>query len=336
MPIIHVYDSTSQAQVYLTAPLAGLGQVKFSVEPLSLATVDPEAEIISLFVTSVVDAETIAKMPKLKLIACRSTGFDNINLQATAKLGITVVNVPSYGAHTVAEYTFGLMLALTRQIVAASDAFHSGNADHDNLRGTDLYDKTLGIIGTGRIGRNVAAIASAFGMNILAYDAYPDVSWAEKSKITYVELDDLIGKSDVISLHLPYFPEVHHLIDTKKLKLMRPTAILVNTARGELVDTFALVEALADGKLNGAALDVFEGESMLDVHNELRTLRHSGKQALLDQGLALDILRKLPNVLVTNHNAFNTVEAVDRINQATVDNIKQFLAGDTHNNVAKK
>lgn len=335
MPIIHIYDTTPEDQELLKDQLAGAGEVRFSAETLTVETVDAEAEVISVFVTSSVDSDLLAKFPLLKLIACRSTGFNHIDLKAASERGVTVVNVPSYGEHTVAEYAFGLLLALTRRIIAASEAFQDGTADHDELRGTDLNGKTLGLIGTGHIGRNVATIAGGFGMNVKAYDAYPDADWAAKVGVTYTDLDEVLSTSDILTLHIPYFAAVHHLIDATKLKLMKPTAIIVNTARGELIDTVALLEALVAGQLQGAALDVFEGESLVDVHNELRTLRLSGKQELLEQGVELDILRKLPNVLVTNHNAFNTTEALGRINQTTAENIMKFLVGQTQNSVIK-
>lgn len=335
MTIIHIYDTTLDDQNQLQAQLAQAGDVRFSAEPLTAANVDAEAEVISVFVTSPVDRDLLTKFPRLKLIACRSTGFNHIDLPAASERGVTVVNIPSYGEHTVAEYTFGLLLALTRRIITASEAFQAGTADHDGLRGMDLSGKTLGLIGTGHIGRNVAAIATGFGMPVLAYDAYPDAAWANKAGIAYAKLDEVLSTSDIITLHIPYSEAVHHLIDAAKLKLMRPTAIVVNTARGELIDTEALLEALVAGQLQGAALDVFEGESLVDVHNELRTLRQRGKQELLEQGVELDILRKLPNVLVTNHNAFNTTEALGRINQTTAANITKFLAGQTQNSVTK-
>lgn len=335
MTTIHIYDTTPDDQNRLQSLLTQAGDLRFSAEPLTGANVDTEAEVISVFLTSPIDAELMQKMPNLKLIACRSTGFDHIDLVAASKLGIAVVNVPSYGASTVAEYSFGLLLTLTRKIIAASEAFQTGVAEHDALRGIDLSGKTLGLIGTGHIGRNVAAIAKGFGMPVLAYDAYPDAEWAKGSGVTYADLDTVIGSSDVITLHIPYSKEVHHLLDAAKFKLMRPTAIIVNTARGELIDTVALLEALVAGQLYGAALDVFEGETLVDVHNELRTLRQQGKQELLEQGVELDILRKLPNVLVTNHNAFNTTEALGRINQTTAENITQFLSNQTQNAVAK-
>jgi len=336
MTIIHVYDTTPEDLGHLQTELANVGDLSFTTEPLTVQNVDAEAEVISVFISSPINAELMTKFPKLKLIACRSTGFDQIDLEAAKARGITVVNVPSYGEHTVAEYTFGLLLALTRRIIDASLAFQEGIASHDELRGIDLSGKTLGLIGTGHIGRNVASIAHGFGLNVTAYDSYPDQSWAKLHNVTYADLDILLRASDIVTLHIPYSEVVHHLINKQKLSLMKPTAIIVNTARGELIDTRALVEALDAGKLRGAALDVFEGEVLVDTHNELRTLLKSGKQELLEQGLELDVLRKLPNVIVTNHNAFNTTEAIARINQISADNIKSFLAGTTKNNVIKQ
>ena len=333
MSVIHFYDTTPSDQERLQALLAETNELRFSSEPLTVATVDSEAEIISGFLTSPLDRNLLQQFPKLRLIACRSTGFNHIDLSAASEQGVTVVNVPTYGEDTVAEYTFALLLALTRRIVEARAAFQSGIAAHDELRGIDLHGKTLGLIGTGHIGRNVAAIAAGFGIRVIAYDAYPNDDWAREAGVSYTDLDDLLSASDIVSLHIPYSEAVHHLIDETKLKLMRPTAVIVNTARGEMIDTRALLEALAGGRLYGAALDVFEGETLVDVHNEIRTLRQSGKQELLEQAVELDALHKLPNVLVTNHNAFNTSEAIDRINQITADNILKFLSNQTQNSV---
>lgn len=335
MAIIHIYDTTPDDRKILEAPLAGNNELRFTEDQLTIDNIDPDAEVISVFVASIVSAEILEKLPKLKLIACRSTGFNNVDLETAKARNIVVTNVPSYGEHTVAEYTFGLLLAVTRRIIEANTAFQNGTADHDELRGIDLNGKNIGIIGTGHIGRNVAAIARGFGMNVTAYDAYPNTDWALETGVTYTDLDELLKSCDIVTLHIPYSDAVHHLISSDKIALMKPSAILVNTARGELVDSGALLEALEAGKIHAAALDVFEGEALVDVHNELRTLRQTGKQELLEQGVELDVLRKLPNVLVTNHNAFNTIEALGRINQTTADNIIKFLAGDIQNNVIK-
>ncbi|MDQ5972376.1 MAG: D-lactate dehydrogenase [Patescibacteria group bacterium] len=331
MPIIHIYDAHPQDQESLQKLLAHAGELRFTAEPLSATNVDPDAEVISGFVSSAMPAELIAQFPKLKLIACRSTGFNHVDLKAALKQGLQVANVPTYGEHTVAEYTFTLLLALTRKVIAAQTAFAQGNATHDSLQGVDLYGKTFGLIGTGHIGKNVAAIAQGFGMKVVANDAFPDHDWSKQHKIDYLPLDKLLDQSDVVSLHIPYTKESHHLINESKLGRLKPTALLVNTARGELVDTEALITDLANNSLAGAALDVFEGENLVDIHNELITLRKTGKRQQLEQGVALDIMRKLPNLLVTNHNAFNTVEALGRINQTTADNITSYLNGSPQN-----
>ncbi len=334
MAIIHLYDVTGDEKVQLKHHLDSSGhELKFSDEPLSLESIDPEAEIVSVFIPSQVDAAVLSKMPKLKLIAVRSTGYDNIDLAAAKDNKVVVVNVPSYGEHTVAEYSFALLLALTRKIIQANQAFNSGDALHDELVGSDLYGKVLGVVGCGHIGRNGAQIGVGFGMKVNAYDLHQDETWAKTYGVVFCELDKLLTDSDIVSLHLPYSKAVHHLIDATKLNQMKPQAILVNTARGELVDTAALVEALGSKTIAGAALDVFEGENLVDVHNELSTLRLTGKQTLLREGLELDILRKLPNVIITNHNAFNTVEAIARINQITAENILAFVGGKTQNSV---
>lgn len=332
MAIIHIYDATTEDQESIQSELGQHGDIRFTNESISLENIDHEAEIISVFVASKVSGEVIEKLPSLRLIACRSTGFNNIDLEACKERNIAVLNVPSYGENTVAEYTFGLLLSLTRRIINASEAFKRGGAGHGDLRGIDLHGKTLGLVGSGRIGRNVAAIAKGFGLNIKAYDLYPNNEWAERSGVEYVALDDLLKNSDFITLHVPYSKDVHHMIDRAKLELVKPTAILINTARGELVDTSALLESLVNGKLGGAAIDVFEGESLVDVHNELLALRDDNHD-LLEHALEQDALGKLPNVIVTNHNAFNTVEAIGRINKTTAENIIKFLNGETQNSV---
>lgn len=332
MAIIHIYDSTEDDQARLQADLGHAGDLRFTLESLTAENIDAEADVVSVFVASEVRRDAIEQMPNLKLIACRSTGFNNIDIGAAKERNVAVLNVPTYGENTVAEYTFGLLLSLTRRIVEASAAFDHGGAGHNDLRGIDLHDKTLGLIGTGRIGRNVAAIAKGFGMIVKAYDLYPNNEWADQNGVDYVELDELLQASDFITLHVPYSDELHHMINSAKLELFKPSAILINTARGELVDTHALLDALANGRLYGAAIDVFEGESLVDVHNELLALRDNNHD-LIEHALEQDALGKLPNVIVTNHNAFNTVEAIGRINQTTADNIVKFLNGETQNSV---
>lgn len=292
-----------------------------------------EAEIISVFVDSKVTDKVLAAFPNLKHLVTRSTGFDHIDLAACQAKGITVSTVPGYGEITVAEYAFALLLSLSRKVYDGFDRIReTGNFSPDGLKGFDLFGKTFGIIGTGRIGKHAAGIAKGFGMKAIAYDVYPNEEAAKQIGFTYVTLDELLKTADVVSVHVPYTPENHHLINAEKLALMKPSAVLINTARGALVDTPALVEALKNKKLAGAALDVLEEEGVLK--DEFGYLSGENKDADLKAVIADHILFDLPNVIVTPHNAFNTQEALERILDTTAENIKSFLAG-TPVNVVK-
>jgi len=319
-----------------------LDESRFSVtlikEPLTDGNVDPTADVVSIFVSSNVTAEHIAAMPQLQLVACRSTGFNNVNLDAAFERSIAVVNVPSYGSSTVAEYTFALLLSLSRKLIEANSRTREGELQHDQLRGTDLRGKTIGIIGTGKIGLKVAHIAHAFGMQIRGYDPYPNRSEANKVDMTYSSLGELVEYSDVISLHAPYTADAYHLIGEALLNKCKTGAILINTARGELVDTRAVLEALESGKLAAAGLDVLEDEQLLDHHEEMLLLRaHHADQSELEHSLEIMALQKMDNVIITRHNAFNTIEAVSRINQTTLENINNYFAdGISQNRVATR
>jgi D-lactate dehydrogenase len=307
--------------------------VQFVSEPLDESNV-VDAEVLSVFVSSTVSKAVLDKMPSLKLIACRSTGYNNIDFATTTVRGIAVVNVPTYGEHTVAEYAFTLILALSRKLLPTHKAVLEAQIEPPKLQGFDLVDKTFGIIGAGRIGQTAARIAKGFGMQVLASDPFPNQAKADEIGFELADLERVLRESDIVSLHAPYTPENHHLITAERLALMKPTALLINTARGELVDTKALLEAVQAKRLAGVGLDVMEGEKLLDVDEEILLLRR--EQIPADQltfSVELNILEKLPNVVLTPHNAFNTVEAIQRINQTTVDNITGFLAGKTINAV---
>lgn len=304
-------------------------------EEISLSNLDVDAEVVSIFVSSTLTEEMIEKMPRLKLIACRSTGFDNVPLQVARQRGITVVNVPAYGSHTVAEYTFAMLLGLARRLPQATTAAMQGRDDRAELEGMDLFGKTLGIIGAGHIGVNVAKIANGFGMHVVAYDKFPREELSHEYGFTYVDLDTLLATSQVVSLHAPFVPENRHLINAERIKKMQHGTLLVNTARGELVDNKALIEALQSKHLGGAALDVLEGEQLMRAGEEMALLRtEDAPAATLHRSLQVSVLRKLPNVIVTHHNAYNSREAVERINRTTIDNIKGFMAGKAENIVA--
>jgi len=288
---------------------------------------DTSAEVISLFVDSKIDKAALDAFPNLKLITTRSTGYDHIDLEACKKRGVQVATVPTYGEDTVAEYTFGLILALTRKIYHAYDQIReTGSFSKEGLRGIDLKGKTLGVIGTGRIGRNVVKIARVFGMNVLACDTRPDEKFAKETRTNYCEPEKALREGDIVTLHVPYTKETHHMINKHTIRLMKKGAYLINTSRGGIVETGALVEALKDGHLAGAALDVLEEEGVIQDELEF-FLEGKMEEHNLKTVLANHILIDMPNVIVTPHNAFNTWEALERILDTTVENIHAFALG---------
>lgn len=289
-----------------------------------------DAEVLSTFIHSRVDAPALARMPNLKLVATRSTGFDHVDRQACAERGIAVVNVPTYGENTVAEHTFALILALSRKLIAAEQKGRRADFDLDGLQGFDLRGKTLGIVGAGRIGLHVVRMARAFGMQVLVSDPNREELLAEVLHFDYVELDELLERAHVVSLHAPATPATHHLIDAGAIARMRRGALLVNTARGALVDTDALVAALDSGHLGGAGLDVFEGEEHI---GEDLALLVEGRADAIRQALGRRLLADRDDVILTPHNAFNSIEAVQRIAQTTAENIAAFLRGEPQNQV---
>ncbi|MGD0016968.1 MAG: hydroxyacid dehydrogenase [Verrucomicrobiia bacterium] len=288
-----------------------------------------DSEVISPFIYSKLDAAQLAKLPKLKLIATRSTGFDHIDMAVCKQRGITVSNVPFYGENTVAEHTFALILALSRKVHEAFVRVRAGNFSLEGLRGFDLKDKTIGVVGAGRIGLHVIHIARGFGMKVLAFDVRRDNFLAEVLGFEYAEMDALLGRSDIITLHAPYNPHTHHLINRNNIGKIKRGAILINTARGGLVDTDALLQALDDGILSGAGLDVLEGEEA--IYEESALLGDKVNPDLLQRAIRNHLILKKPNVVFTPHNAFNSQEALERILQTAADNILAFLAGSPKN-----
>lgn len=222
-----------------------------------------EAEVVTPFVGSEVSAAVIAAMPRLRLVATRSTGFDHIDLAACRARGVAVCNVPDYGDPTVAEHAFALLLAVSRHIVEAAERTRRGDFHVEGLRGFDLDGRTLGVVGAGRIGRRVIRIARGFGMTALAADPNPDRVAAAELGFDYVPLDDLLRRSDVVSLHAPGGPQNRDLISEPQFAVMKPGCVLINTARGGVVNAAALVRALSSGRLAGAGLDVLSEEPLL-------------------------------------------------------------------------
>ena len=270
---------------------------------------------VCAFVNSNINKMAIERMHErgVQILAMRCAGFSNVDIAAAAGK-LAVVRVPAYSPHAVAEHALALLLALNRRIYRAYIRTRDFNFNINGLTGIDLYGKTAGIIGTGKIGRTFIDLCRGLGMKVIAYDPYP----AEGSGIEYVPLDTLFRESDVISLHCPLTESSYHIIDREALGKMKDSAFLLNTSRGALVDSEALLEVLTAGKLRGAALDVYEEEANLFYED-------MSDKIIKDDTLALLVSR--PNVLITSHQAFLTEEALDNIASVTIQNFDEFFAG---------
>lgn len=304
--------------------------LKFFDEKLSLENAQQvkDSDAISVFIYSKIDEPIIREFPNLKLISTRSTGFDHIDLEACKKQGITVCNVPSYGENTVAEHAFALILSISRGVCRTCPRF-----EHDfsleGLMGFDLKGKTIGVVGAGQIGLHVIRIAKGFGMNVLAFDVHPNKILSEVLGFEYTSLEDLLSGSDIITLHVPYNKYTHHLLNRDNFKLVKKGAILINTARGSIVETEALIEALDKKILSGAGLDVIEGEELI---KEEKQLLYEPKNIEALSSLVKDhILLSKDNVVFTPHIAFYSKEALERILETTVENISAFASGKPQN-----
>ena len=282
--------------------------------------------VLSTFIGTRVDARLLASLPNLRFVATRSTGFDHLDLTELKKQKITASNVPSYGENTVAEHTFGLILNLSRKIHHAYQRTVLGDFSRAGLRGFDLKGKTIGVVGVGRIGQHVIRIARGFDMNVVAYDKFPKPGLVRELGFKYVTLDALLRQSDVITLHAPSTPATRHLINRQNIRRCKRGSLLINTARGDLVETAALVQALNQGWLGGAGLDVLEEESRL-VTEEAELLSPNVSDQTLRLMLGNQLLLRRANVIITPHNAFNSHEAIERILQTTVENILAFTKG---------
>lgn len=237
----------------------------------ALVDVCAGAEIVSCFIHTRFSKELIQQLPKLALLCTRSVGYDHIDLAACAERGIAVCNVPDYGSHVIAEHVFALLLSTLRHIQAGEERVESGVFDYHGLRGIALRGKTIGIVGTGKIGRRVAEIAHGFGMNILAVDQCRTMELVDLLGVTYVSLGELLARSDIVTLHVPDTPETMHMVNASAFAQMKNGVILVNTARGSLIDSHALLDALKSGKVAHALLDVLEHEQNFAENKELIT-----------------------------------------------------------------
>ncbi len=299
--------------------------LKFIKDPLTIENINlaKDSDIISVFIYSHINKKILSNLKKLKIIVTRSTGFDHIDVKTCKIMKIKVYNVPSYGENTVAEHTFALILALSRNVHKSYMRTLQRDYSIEGLKGFDLKDKTIGIIGAGRIGKHVIRIARGFEMKVLVTDSHKDDFLAEQLNFSYVPLQELYKKSDIISLHVPYTKENHHMINKDVLKLFKKGSILINTSRGQLVDTKALIWALNNKILRGVGLDVLEGEELIKEEKQL--LYDSKKIEALEQLVEDHILLAKDNVVFTPHIAFYSQEALERIIQKTLDNINNFI-----------
>ncbi|MGB0766799.1 MAG: 2-hydroxyacid dehydrogenase [Phycisphaeraceae bacterium] len=291
-------------------------ETKLTADTASLAK---GCDAVCVFVNDPLGAATLEALADqgCELVLLRCAGYNNVDLDAADRLGITVCRVPVYSPFAVAEHTLALILTLNRKVHKAYNRVRDGNFAIDGLIGFDLNDKTIGIVGTGRIGQILAKIAKGLGMHVLAYDLNPNAE-LEATGVAYVPFDDLIEKSDIVSLLCPLTPKTHHLISTDAVEKMKPGVMLVNTSRGGLIDASALIGGLKSGRIGSVALDVYEEEG--DVFFE----------DLSDQVLQDDTLARLltfPNVLITSHQAFFTKEAMHEIASTTLANATAFAEG---------
>ncbi|MBP9697900.1 MAG: hydroxyacid dehydrogenase [Candidatus Moranbacteria bacterium] len=328
---IAFFEATDKDIAYLGEKLSQ-HEVTFFKEPLDAKNASEAAsfDIVSVFIYSAVTSVVLEKMPQVRAIMTRSTGFDHIDLPTCNKRGISVSNVPYYGENTVAEHTFALILALSRNVHKSYARGLKGDFSIDGLMGFDLKDKTLGVIGTGHIGLHVIRIAKGFGMHVLAFDTQKNTFLSEVLHFTYASLDDILAQADIVTLHVPYNEHTHHLINEENIGKMKKGALLINTARGGIIENKALIKALDQGILSGVGLDVLEGEELikeesqcLHIDCQTDTKHHEEGKGLLSRD----------NVVFTPHIGFYSTEALERILDTTIENIEHFVSGKKKNQI---
>ena len=267
---IAFFEVEGWEKTYLEQKLAG-NELQFYSTPLREEHIPDlqNTEVISTFIDSAVTKELLDQLPKLRLITTRSTGYDHIDMVCTKYKNIITCNVPHYGTHTVAEHTFALILALSRKLFESVERTKRGEFDHNDLTGFDLFGKTIGIVGLGDIGESVLRMAKGFGMNVVAYAHHPDEDKARKLGLSFLDVKELVSVSDVITLHLPYMKETRHIINKTNIKKFKRGSILINTARGGLIQTEAIIYGLEKGILKGVGLDVLEEEDTIKEERQL-------------------------------------------------------------------
>jgi D-lactate dehydrogenase len=285
-------------------------------------------EAVCVFVNDDLGTEILEILAKdgIRLIALRCTGFNNVNLESAAKLGIKVVRVTTYSPYSVAEHAVGLILMLNRKLYRAYNRVRDDNFSLDGLLGFDLRDRTVGVIGTGKIGQIFAQIMAGFGCHLLGYDAYPNENFEKMGNAKYVSLEELWQRSDIISLHCPLLPETQNLINQEAISQMKQGVMLINTSRGKLVDTKAVIEGIKTGKIGYVGIDVYEEEEHLFFEDLSDTII---------QDDTFQLLQSFSNVVITAHQAFFTENALKDISHTTIANLTDFEQGKPLQNEVK-
>jgi D-lactate dehydrogenase len=275
---------------------------------------------VCMFVNDSANAETLEVLAEhgIRLLALRSAGFNTVNLQRATELGIKIVRVPAYSPHAVAEHAVGLILALNRKIYRAYNRVRDDNFCLEGLLGFDLQGCTVGVVGTGKIGLVFAQIMQGFGCSLLGYDAYPNQKFEAIANAQYVSLPELLAQSDIISLHAPLLPETYHLINAERIEQMKPGMMVINTSRGGLIDTTAVISGIKSGKIGYLGIDVYEQEEDLFFQDL--------SDAII-QDDTFQLLQSFPNVVITAHQAFFTRNALAEIATTTLSNITEFEQG---------
>jgi len=336
MKKILFFDVADYEVEYLAKACAGKFEYELIKESLSsileIKRTWDNVDIISSFTTSRIGKDVLKKFPKLKLIALRSVGFNHVDIDYCKRHKIAVVNTPNYGNMTVAEFAFSLLLDVNRKITLAYNDLKNGIVDARHTIGQELFGKTIGIVGLGAIGAEMARLSYGFGLKVLGYDIKERDILREKYAVSYVSFDELLQRSDFISIHAPLTKNNYHLFDEKAFEKMKSGVVIVNTARGEIVDTQALYNAIVDGKIAGAGLDVLESEEILTDPDYLVDVGRM-KVDILKKTVLNNSLFKLDNVIITPHIAYDTKEAIDRILFLTMSNIFSFEHGVIQNQV---
>lgn len=314
--------------------------IKFFEDSLNEQTVEnlsdedkTETTVLSVFINSEISSDVLNKFHNLRIIATRSTGINHIDVEACNRRHIKILNVEKYGSTSVVQYTFTLILAMIRKLIPVVMDMKGLKLNFKEYIGRDLSNLTLGVVGCGAIGSSVCQIANAFSMRVLAFDTKQNKELIEKCKVEFVDLNDLLSNSDVVSLHLPYTGENYHMISKPEFEKMKKTAFIINTSRGELIDTSALYESIIDKKIAGAALDVVECEQLNFYARDFISSVKGATSKCRENALIVQKLVEMPNVIISPHIAYDTKEAIDTILKTTFLSIKDYLKGGNANQV---